>query len=453
MGRNAALNETAKTLGGKMTPTLRVRSFAAALAMTFVGATATLAAPPKDVLNNWYTLMLELVRHTATYSPPYAARTFGYVGVAAYEATVTGSDELVTLAGQLNGLTTLPGREAGQAYDEGVILDAALAETILEYFGNTGPTGQRAVEAARKKWRALAVEGVPEDVVARSEAYGHAVAAHIIEWSRDDGGAVIVNMGFPMEYDLPKGDDKWVPTSLVRQQQFPLLPEWGNNRTFAMPDGATCPLPPPPEFSVDPASAFYKEADEVYQTGKAITPEQRAIARFWSDDPMLTMTPPGHWFSIAQQVLERADSSIEESVDLFARMGVAEADAFIGCWNAKYEYNLIRPISYIKKHIDPKWEPTLNTPPFPEYPSGHSTASGAASVVLTAFFGDNYAFEDTTGGKEGNQKRLFASFNAAADEAGISRLYGGIHFRSAIDLGLEQGRCIGAYAVALKTRK
>lgn len=434
-------------------PGYQIRALATAFAMTLTVTTGALAAAPGEVLHNWYTLMLELVRHTATYSPPYAARTFGYVGVTAYEVTASGSDELVTLAGQLNGLTEVPDREAGQVYDEGVILDAALADTIEEYFGNTGPTGQRAVAAARKKWRALAVEGVPEDVVARSEAYGKAVADHIIAWSSDDGGAVIVNMGFPLKYDLPKGDDKWVPTSLVQQQQFPLLPDWGNNRPFAMPTGATCPLPPPPAFSVEPASAFYKEADEVYQTGKAITPEQRAIARFWSDDPMLTMTPPGHWFSIAQQVLERAGSSIEQSVDLLARLGVAEADAFIGCWNAKYEYDLIRPISYIKKHIDPKWEPTLNTPPFPEYPSGHSTASGAASVVLTAFFGDDYAFEDATGGNEGNKKRQFPSFKAAADEAGISRLYGGIHFRSAIELGLEQGRCIGAHAAALKTRK
>ena len=434
-------------------PTNQACSIAFAVAMTFVGCGTTAAATPTDVLNNWYTLMLELVRHTATYSPPYAARTFGYVGVTAYEATVTGSDNLTTLAGQLNGLTTVPDREPGQQYDEGVILDAALADTVEEYFGNTGPTGRRAVAAARKKWRALAVEGVAGDIVARSEAYGKSVAAHIIEWSQDDGGAVIVNMGFPLNYELPRGDDKWVPTSTIAQQQSPLLPEWGNNRTFAMPNGATCPLPPPPAFSIDPASAFYKEADEVYQTGKSITPEQRAIARFWSDDPMLTMTPPGHWFSIAQQVLKSRTSSLEDSVDLLARLGVAEADAFIGCWNAKYEYDLIRPISYIRKHIDPKWEPALNTPPFPEYPSGHSTASGAAAAVLSAYFGDAYAFEDATGGEEGHQKRKFPSFAAAADEAGISRLYGGIHFRSAIDLGLEQGRCIGAYAVALRTRK
>ena len=145
--------------------------------------------------------------------------------------------------------------------------------------------------------------------------------------------------------------------------------------------------------------------------------------------------------------------SLEDSVDLLARLGIVEADAFIGCWDAKFRHNLIRPISYIKKYIDPKWEPVLNTPPFPEYPSGHSTASGAAAMVLTAFFGEDDEFEDTTGGKDGLSKRTFASFAAAADEAGMSRLYGGIHFRSAIEDGLVQGRCIAAYTVALTTRQ
>ena len=119
----------------------------------------------------------------------------------------------------------------------------------------------------------------------------------------------------------------------------------------------------------------------------------------------------------------------------------------------KYVYNLIRPITYIKKNIDPKWEPILNTPPFPEYPSGHSTVSGAMDAVLTAFFGENYAFEDKTGSPDGRNPRNYKSFHEAAEEAGISRLYGGIHFHSAIVDGLAQGRCIGEYTNALKTRK
>ena len=408
---------------------------------------------PQEMLREWYFLMNELVRHTATYSPPVASRSFGYLGVTVFEAAVGGSDKLVSLVGQLQGLDAVPARETGAVYDETIIIHAAMSDAIIFYFGNTGPTGQRAMKTAQTKWRALVVDGVPDDVVARSEAFGKAMAASIHEWSLGDGGAVITNMGFPEDLDLPKGDGKWVPTNPIRQQQLPLLPGWGHKRTFAVPSGATCPTPGNPSFSREPDSQFYKEAIEVYETGKNATPDQIAIARFWSDDPMLSMTPPGHWVSIALQVADRANLSLEDNVDLLARMGVAMADAFVGCWHEKYIYNLVRPITYIKQVIDPKWEPILNTPPFPEYPSGHSTVSGAMDAVMTGFFGDNYAFEDRTGSPDGRNPRNFKSFHAAAEEAGISRLYGGIHFRSAIVDGLAQGRCIGGYAITLKTRK
>ena len=408
---------------------------------------------PQQMLRDWYYLMNELVRHTATYSPPVASRSFGYLGVTAFEAAVGGSDKLVSLTGQLHGFQTVPAREAGAVYDETVVMSAAMSDAVVYYFGNTGPTGQRAIKAAQTKWRERAVDGVPADVVVRSESFGRAMARAIYDWSLDDGGAVIANMGFPEKLDLPKGEGKWVPTNPIRQQQLPLLPDWGNNRTFVTPSGTACATPGNPPYSAEPGSQFYVEAVEVYETGKNATPEQMAIARFWSDDPMLSMTPPGHWVSIALQVAERANLSLEDNVDLLARMGVTMSDAFVGCWREKYAYNLVRPITYIKKVIDPKWEPILNTPPFPEYPSGHSTVSGAMDAVMTAFFGENYAFEDKTGSPDGRNPRQYKSFHEAAEEAGISRLYGGIHFRSAIVDGLAQGRCIGGYTNALKTRK
>jgi len=435
----------------------RIAALGAAVLLWCVASLGTALADarpePGAILRDWYYLMNELVRHTATYSPPVASRSFAYLGITAFESAVGGSDKLVSLAGQLHGLDAVPQREAGATYDETVIISAAMSDAIVFYFGNTGPTGQRSINRAQSKWRALAVEGVPEDVVQRSEAYGKEVAAAIFAWSQGDGGATVLNMGFPYEYDLPKGDDKWVPTNLIRQQQLPLLPEWGGNRTFATPDGATCATKGNPTFSTDPTSEFYKQANEVYETVKNATPEQAAIGRFWSDDPMLSMTPPGHWVSIALQVAERADLPLDENVDLLARMGIAMSDAFVGCWHEKFVYDLVRPITYIKKNIDPKWEPILNTPPFPEYPSGHSTVSGAMDAVMTAFFGDNYAFEDKTGSPDGRNPRKYTSFHEAAEEAGISRMYGGIHFRSAIEDGLVQGRCIAAYTIALKTRK
>jgi hypothetical protein len=218
-----------------------------------------------------------------------------------------------------------------------------------------------------------------------------------------------------------------------------------------MPTGASCPAPAPTAYSEDPNSAYYKEADELYQAWRTMTPERRAIARFWADDAMLTVTPPGHWLSIVLQLLERDQVPLDKSVDILARLGIAEADAFIGCWQAKFVYNTVRPITYIRRLIDPKFDPVVNTPPFPEYPSGHSTQAAAAAAVLTAVFGDNFAFNDDTGQEDGPKPRSFPSFRAAADEAGISRLYGGIHYRVSIDRGIEQGNCIAAYTIALKT--
>ena len=424
-------------------------------AMAWFSAMAAQAGTtkPEAVLRTWYHLTLELVRHTPTYTPPVASRSFAYIGVTTFEAVASGSGELQSLAGQLNGLTPAPQREAGKIYDEAVVVHAALTFAVQNFFNNTGPTGQHAMAALAARMRAEVSADVPSDVLTRSEAYGRAVAAHVLKWSLDDGGALIENMGFPMKYELTKAPGHWVPTSTIALQQLPLLPGWGKNRSFAMPDGAACGLPAPPEYSEDKNSEFYKQALEVFETKANLTQEQRTIARFWSDDAMLSTTPPGHWISIALQIFERDNVGFDKSVDVLARLGVAEADAFIGCWNAKFQYDLLRPVTYIRRTMDPKWESTLTTPPFPEYPSGHSTQSAAAATVLTSLFGENFAFEDATGEKDGLQPRAFSSFWAAANEAGISRLYGGIHFRAAIERGLEQGRCIGAYVNALRTKR
>ena len=435
---------------------LRFAAVAALAVAVWAGALVSVQAkePPEKVLRNWYRLVLELVRHTPTFSPPVASRAFAYFGVTGYEVTASAPDsKLVTLAGQLNGLTAVPAREAGQSYDEGVVLNTAIAITAKKFFSNTGPTGQRALAAVTKKMASETAKDVPDDVAARSQAYGKQVADHIIAWSDTDGGAVIENMGFPLKYTVSKEPGHWVPTSAIQQQQVPLLPDWGKVRTFAMPDGATCGLPPPPAYSEDKNSEFYKEANEVYEAVNHLNAEQRAIARFWSDDPMLSPTPPGHWISIVWQILERDKIDIDRATEAFALLGVAVADGFIGCWDVKFKYDYIRPLTFINKQIDPKWQALLITPPFPEYPSGHSTQSAAAAVALTHLFGENFAFTDATHEADGLIPRKFTSFWAAAEEAGISRLYGGIHYGAAIKFGLDQGRCVGEYTAKLKTRK
>jgi PAP2 superfamily len=407
------------------------------------------ASNAADTLLTWYRLVLELVRHTATYTPPVAARAFAYIGIAAYEAAASGTGSR-TLAGQVAGLTTLPARESA-AYDESLIQHAVLSEATQTFWGNTGPTGQRAMQAMRDKMGAKLREGIAEDVVNRSESYGLAVAKHIEDWSLSDGGAKIENMGFPMEWKLTEGPEHWQPTSKIVQQQAPLLPNWGKNRPFAMPADAIPTAGTPPDYSEDPASDFYKQALEVYDTSKSLTDDQKIIAKFWSDDPMLSPTPPGHWISITMEILHAKAGDLITATDALARVGMAVNDAFIACWHDKFAFDRLRPFTYIRRVIDPKWEAMLITPPFPEYPSGHSTQSGAAAAVLTQVFGENFAFDDATHVDDNIPARHFTSFAEAAAEAAASRLYGGIHFRAANENGLKQGAEIGAYINALKT--
>lgn len=432
---------------------MRRRHFLVTLVGALVAPTlrANAAMPAQDVLTTWYKLVLQLVRHTPTYSPPVASRAFAYLGVAGYQAVAACDPNLTSLAGQLNDLTAFPKAKDGTK-DPALVLHAALSEAVRFFFANTGPTGQRAMAALDRNLTKDLTTGVADDVVARSTDMGRDIAVHIIAWSANDGGADVVNMGFPDAYTLTEGPAHWVPTNLIRMQQTPLLPNWGNNRPFAMASGATCGLAGPLAYSEDPGSELFRQALEVYETAKSLTAEQKIIARFWSDDPMLSPTPPGHWISIVMQIIERDHLPLDQGADALMRVGVAVADGFIGCWQQKFAHDFLRPITYIRRVIDPKWEPLLITPPFPEYPSGHSTQSGAAATVLAAIFGENFAFSDATHVNEGLAERPFPSFWAAAEEAALSRLYGGIHFRAANEDGLKQGRCIGEHVVALRTR-
>lgn len=403
---------------------------------------------PEAVVLQWYRLILELIRHTATYSPPVASRAFAYLGVTLWEA-VAQSRGLTSLAGQVKGLAALP--RATTPLDEAALVHGALSGATEVLFGNTGPTGQRAMRAMTDKLGARVAAALDPTLAGSSHDHGAAIAAHVLAWADKDGGAKVENLGFPRQWTPGGKPSSWVPTSAVRLQQTPLLPDWGQNRPFALTGDLPCGLPSHPEYSEDPASAFYAEAVEVYEIGKALTDEQKLIARFWSDDPMLSPTPPGHWVSILTEISARDALPLDRLADAMARLGMAVADAFIVCWRVKLEYDLLRPITYIRRLIEPKWEPLLNTPPFPEYPSGHSTQSGAASSVLEAIFGPNFAFEDATHEADGLPVRSFPSFSAAAEEAGISRLYGGVHFRAAIDNGILQGECVAEFVNRMKT--
>jgi hypothetical protein len=402
-----------------------------------------------EVPTAWFDLALRLVRTTAGFSPPVASRAFAYAGITLYEAMVPGMSGYRSLEGQLPGLVGLPAGHAGLHWP--AVANAALGTILRQLFPTASAENLAAVEELEASFGDRFRPRVPRGVLRQSEQRGEDVAALVFDWSKEDGGHEGYLANFPVEYVPPVSPGLWQPTppGFLRALQ----PYWGANRPFAIAAGSECPPGDPTPYSEDPSSAFWAEALEVYDAVNNLTDEQRAIALFWADDPSVTATPPGHSVSIATQVLRAVDGGLDTAAETYAKVGMAVADAFIACWNTKYSYNLVRPVTYIQAFIDADWLPILVTPPFPEYTSGHSAQSGAAAQVLTDLFGRRFAFVDRTHEDRGLPARSFVSFFQAAGEAAISRLYGGIHYRPAIVRGLEQGRCVGQAVSALEFRR
>ncbi len=402
-----------------------------------------------DIATRWTDLQLQLIKSTPGYAPPVAARTLGYTSLALYESVVYGMPNHQSLVGQVNGLTSLPKPDLTKEYNWGLAANAALSTLITEMYTTTNDANKRAIDSLRRNIESvirIAIDN--QEITDRSNAFGAEIGKAIWEYSKTDGGHQGWSNNFPTDYKVPVGVGFWEPTSAT--QKIPLLPYWGKNRTFSSLNMTTNPTAPV-SFSFKETSDMFKLAKEVYDVGKALTAEQKAIADFWADGGS-TITPPGHHFNIANIVLKKEKVKLDKVAEVYAKVGMAVNDAFISCWRCKYTYNLMRPITYIRQAIDPKWSPLLATPPFPEYSSGHSSGSGAASEALTSIFGDNYAFTDNTHtGKYSD--RNFKSFYEYANEATISRLYGGIHYRQGNENGQKNGKEIAKNILKLKFTK
>jgi PAP2 superfamily len=387
----------------------------------------------------WFNVMYDRVKADAL-SPPVAARRYGLAGITLYEALVPGMQGHASLGGQLNELGVFTPPPQGTHFHWPTVANAALAR-VLELAFSASPGSVAAFAALRDQLAAELSQGVNNATKANSVARGTQIANAMAAWAATDGFAQLNNCPFTP----PSGPGFWVPTPPAFAQN-PLQPCWGLIRTCAVANGGSCAPPPPPVFSTLPGSEFHDMALEVYLTGIGLSAEQQTIATFWADGPGATGTPPGHWVSIVSQILTADSESLERAGEAYARLGMAVSDAFICCWNTKYQYNLLRPVTYIKAHIDPSWSSYIGTPAFPEYTSGHSTQSGAAAVVLTDVFGVR-TFTDNTHGIHNPAlnmaPRTFTSFTAAAQEAAVSRLYGGIHYSAANQNGLAQGTCVG----------
>lgn len=422
---------------------------------------------PADVALAYYDLSVEFTKQTAGFSPPVASRAWGYLGLALYESVAPGMPDHRTFAGILNGLSGLPRLEANQAIHWGAAANASMF-SIMKHLYRTAPFGETVLGATYEDFETRFAGEADAATLERSREWGQSIAEAVWAYSITDGGHDGFLRNFPSSYVPPVGEGLWVPTPRPGglPPQSALLPYWGGNRPFLLAatgnPNSICDPGPPPTYSVETDSEFYAEALEVYETGSGgsnLTPEEFIIADFWADNPGQTSTPPGHWVEILTGILEDEGLDLSVAAEIYARLGVGVSDAFISCWYTKYEHNLLRPITYIRDangpFADETWETAVATPPFPEYTSGHSVQSGAASRILSDFFGADYAFVDDTHVNRVPPlaPRSFASFDEAADEAAISRLYGGIHYRAAIDLGVTQGRIIGDLVAAVPLRR
>jgi PAP2 superfamily len=233
----------------------------------------------------------------------------------------------------------------------------------------------------------------------------------------------------------------------------PTEPWWGHLRPFVLSTGDECAPPPPPAYSETPGSAFYRMGMQFHDTIAALTPAQRSTALFWADNPVATGTPGFHWISVVNQMVSRRQLTADQAVELYALTSIGIADAFISCWREKYRSNVVRPETWVRRVLDPRFVTVIPTPPFPEYTSGHSVQSGAAVEVIVAALGDTIPFIDSTQVDIGQPPRRFASFSAALEEVAISRVYAGVHYFPAVTEGLAQGRCIGRKVRSLVTRR
>lgn len=383
------------------------------------------------------------------FSPPVASRIYAYPSIAAHEILTLQDQGSPSLVGKLRDLEAIP--SPGNAK-----VDYRLSSVYA--FCLTGRDLIFSEQKMNDHIRALDQEfhslGVPKKVLSASKEYAAEVTSHIMEWAGQD--KYNETRTFP-KFDIRDDEGRWQPTP--PDYMDGIEPHWRDIRPMVIDSAQQFTPPIPTEYDMEEGSIFYKEVEEVYHAVNNLDDEQQAIAQFWDCNPYVShhrghvmfatkkITPGGHWMGIAQIASEQSGADIFNTARSYAYTSVALFDAFISCWDEKYRSNLIRPETVINKYLDENWVPLLQTPPFPEYTSGHSVISAAAAVMLTSIYGDPFPFEDTVEIPYGLPMRSFNSFLDASAEAAISRLYGGIHYMPAIDNGVAQGKKLGAFIV------
>ncbi len=384
------------------------------------------------------------------FSPPVASRVYLYPCVAAYEIMAHfNPNDYNSLVGQIKELQRIPVPENDKVNPN---LSALYA------FNEVGKSlifsEDRYNIYVNELEKSIKNLGVPKWVRKASKEYGMLVANHIKEWA--SGDLYNQTRTWP-KYTILQPDQYWKPTP--PDYMDGIEPHWKDIRTMVIDSSNQFDPKPPIEFNLEEGSPFQKQLYQVYQVSQQLDREQVEIAKFWDCNPYVThhrghamfatkkITPGGHWIGITAIATRQAQSSFEETIDAYVNVAITLFDAFISCWEEKWDTLVVRPETLINAYYDVQWTPLLQTPPFPEYTSGHSVISSAAAVKLTDLFGDNFSYLDTIEMEYGLPARKFNSFIEASQEAAISRLYGGIHYMMAIDEGVEQGLQLGRHIV------
>jgi hypothetical protein len=399
--------------------------------------------PPKhpqesaDVVYDWYKLMARIqVRATPQPVVLLNNRNFGYIGVGLYEAVRPGMKGAVSLSSQLYQMPAMPQPETGQAYLWGASANAALASMAKQFLAGLTEADKARIDSMENAYNNRFRTSTSEAVITRSQAFGRSIATAIYNWSTSD------NFNLSSEgYTLPVFPGAWV---LVPPFVNPVGPFLKDSRPFlASSLTATAPALPIP-YSEDPSAPFYQAAKEVYDIGKNLTPEQKAIANWWADvgGAGVGVPAPYHQLTIITWVLESKKARLGKAAEIYAKTGIALKDGPIIIWRGKFQYSLLRPVTYINRHIDPAWQTYLPTPPYPEYPSGLSGIYTPAMQVLIRAFGD-IPVTDVTYAWRGSAPRTYTSITQLTEEAAISRVYAGIHYSFTQAVTMEMGRALG----------
>jgi len=391
------------------------------------------------------------------FSPPVASRVYAYPSIAAFETVrFAHPDKYNTLAGQLNGLKEMP-----IPTDDNINFNLAALHAFYTVGRKLIFSQDKIDEYQEHIYQDLLEDGLPQKMLKASKIFGNEVAEHILEWADGD---LYNQTRTHSKYTILPETKYWKPTPPDYMEG--IEPHWKEIRTMVL-DSANQFIPKPPlEFDLDKESEFYNQLIEVYDIGINLTEEEVDIAKFWDCNPFVShhighamfaikkITPGGHWIGITSIACKKTNSSFDESINAYTNVTIGLFDAFISCWDEKWRSILVRPETIINQNLDEKWVPLLQTPPFPEYTSGHSVISRTAAIVLTNLYGENFNFADDTEVEYGLPIRDFKSFKHASEEAAISRLYGGIHYKMAIDEGVFQGEKVGDFVVNnIKTLK